>query len=189
MSQDRTADRTTDRPSDAATRAEARPTIECRFAGRGLSFVVELAPDEAPASVAALLERLPLESDTYHTKWGGRAFFVVLPPFADGAPERPTTEVRAGDVVLVHRDPTDRSAPWRLRADGLGAYVELGFFYGEGGRLFGPTGAVPGTRVGRIVGDLTPLAAAVAEMRRSGFERLTARRPPTGAHERGRRLR
>ena len=175
MSEQRAGDRAIDGPSAAVTGSGRRPTIECGFAGRGLSFVVELASDEAPASVAALLERLPIDNDTYHTKWGGRELFVVLPPFAATAPERPTAEVRVGDVVVVHRDATDRTAPWRLRAAGLGAYVELGFFYGDG-RLFGPTGAVQGTRVGRIIGDLTALSGAVAEMRQSGFERLTARR-------------
>ncbi|HEY3083108.1 MAG TPA: DUF3830 family protein [Chloroflexota bacterium] len=168
-----------DRPSLGTrrrARAVGRPAIECLFAGRGLSFVVELASEEAPSSVAALLERLPVDGDTYHTKWCGREFCVVLPPFDAPASERPTAEVRIGDVVVVHRDATDRTAPWRLRAAGLGAYVELGFFYGDGCRLFGPTGTVPGTRVGRIVGDLTALSRAVGEMRKSGFERLTARR-------------
>jgi Protein of unknown function (DUF3830) len=175
MSQQGAGDGPTDGAS-APTGSERRPTIECGFAGRGPSFVVELASEEAPSSVAALLERLPLDSDTYHTKWCGREFFVVLPPFDAPASERPTAEVRIGDVVVVHRDATDRTAPWRLRAAGLGAYVELAFFYGDGCRLFGPTGTVPGTRVGRIVGDLTALSRAVGEMRTSGFERLTARR-------------
>jgi hypothetical protein len=174
MSEQRAGDRAID--GAAVTGSGGRPTIECGFAGRGVSFVVELASDEAPASVAALLERLPIDNDTYHTKWGGREFFVVLPPFDAPALERPTAEVRVGDVVVVHRDATDRTAPWRLRAAGLGAYVELGFFYGDGCRLFGPTGTVRGTRVGQIVGDVTALSGAVGDMRRSGFERLTARR-------------
>jgi hypothetical protein len=160
----------------AATGREGRPTIGCGFAGRGVSFPVELCSDDAPASVAALLERLPLDEDAYHTKWGGRLFFVVLPPFAVPQPERPTAAVHPGDVVVVHRDATDRTAPWARRAAGLGAYAELAFCYGDGCRLFGPAGAVPGTRVGQIVGDLTALSEAVGEMRKRGFERLTARR-------------
>jgi hypothetical protein len=165
--------RRADGPAAASDRA-ARPTIACGFAGRGPVFAVELASDEAPSSVAALLERLPLDEPSYHTKWGGRQFFVVLPPFDPPEPERPTGEVRRGDVVVVHREAADRSAPWRRRAAGLGAYAELAFCYGDA-RLFGPAGAVPGTRVGRIVGDLTALAEAVGEMRRRGFGRLTAR--------------
>lgn len=148
----------------------------CLFRDRGIEATVELRADEAPAACAALWDRLPMETDTYHSKWGGQQVFLVLPPFRGLRSESPTAACARGDVLLYHRDATDRTAPRHLRAAGLADYTELAICYGLNVRAFGPAGAAPVTRIGRVIAGLDALAATVREMRRAGFEPMSIRR-------------
>ncbi len=150
--------------------------IECVFPGQGIVAVVELLTAEAPASSQALWARLPIETDSYHTKWHGHEIFAVLDPFPGLAAENAVRDIQPGDVMLFHFDATYRAAPRHLRAAGLGDYAEFGLFYGPLARAYDPTGAIAGTRLGRIVDGLGPLREAVQAMRRTGFERMTIRR-------------
>jgi hypothetical protein len=150
--------------------------IECLIPVRGVVAVIALDTVAAPAACAALVARLPLVADAYHTKWNGHELFAVLEPLADAPPENLTGSPRPGDVLLFHRDATYRAAPRGLRAGGLGAYAELGLYYGPLARAFGPDGAGVGIRLGRIVAGLEPLAEAARAMRRHGFHPLRLQR-------------
>jgi uncharacterized protein DUF3830 len=150
--------------------------IECVFPRRGVTAVIELLTAEAPATSQALWERLPIETDSYHSKWNGHEMFVVLPSFPGLTAENLAGDIQPGDVVLFHFDATYRAAPRHLRAAGLGDYAELGFYYGSLARACGPVGQITGTRLGRIVEGLEPLREAVQAMRRTGFEAMTIRR-------------
>lgn len=150
-------------------------SIECLFPRRDVTAIVELLTAEAPATSQALWERLPIETDCYHTKWNGHEVFVILPPFPGLTGENLTGDIQPGDVVLFHCDATYRAAPRHLRAAGLGDYAELGFYYGALARAYGPVGQITGTRLGRIVDGLELLREAVQAMRRTGFEAITIR--------------
>lgn len=147
--------------------------LACGFPRRGIIATVELFTADAPVTCQAIRERLPIETDSYHTKWNGAELFVILPAFIGLPAENPSENVRIGDVVVFQFDATYRGAPLQARRAGLGDYAELGFFYGQFVRCYGPAGPVPGTRVGRIVQGLEKLADAARAMRRTGFETMT----------------
>jgi len=147
--------------------------LTCGFPRRGIIATVELFTAEAPTMCQAIRERLPIEADSYHTKWNGAELFVILPPFVGLPAENPSRNVQVGDVVVFQFDATYRGAPVQARRGGLGDYSELGFFYGQFVRSYGPAGPVLGTRIGRIVQGIETLADAARDMRRTGFEAMT----------------
>ena len=151
--------------------------LECEFPGRDARFVVRLLTSEAPASCRHLSDLLPIETGVYNSKWNGAELFVVLPPMQTQTTESPLGAPLTGDVALFQWGPTHRAAPKSLRAEGLGAYSELGFYYGSLIRAYSPEGPATGTRVGRIVEGLESLADIAGAMRRDGFGpiRLSAR--------------
>jgi hypothetical protein len=144
--------------------------LACGFRRSGAAATVELLTAEAPAICQALWERLPIEAESYHTKWNGAELYVVLPPYSQFPADGLTGDVRLGDVVVFQFDASYRGAPADARRRGLGDYAELGFFYGPLVRAYGPAGPVQGIRVGRIVRGLEALADAARGMRRTGFE-------------------
>jgi hypothetical protein len=152
-------------------------SFECAFPRHGVIAVAELLAADAPATCQAFWDRLPIETDSYHTKWNGGELFAVLPPFPARTAESLTSDVQTGDVVLFHLAASYRAAPAHLRAAGLGDYAELGFFYGPLVRAYGPAGPVLGTRIGRIVEGLASLAEVARTMRRTGFTAMVIRHP------------
>ena len=77
-------------------------TDRIEFAVDGASFEARLLHEEAPKSVAALLDLLPLESALQHVRWSGYATWididdVVLPELPR---ENHTTYPSRGDVLL-----------------------------------------------------------------------------------------
>ena len=147
--------------------------LTCAFAERGTIATIELFTAEAPLTCKAIQERLPIVTDSYHSKWNGAELYLVLPPFGELPAENRTGDVQIGDVVLYRFDKTYRGAPVKARRDGLGDYSELGFFYGQLIRSYGPAGPVQGTRLGRIVRGIEMLADAARDMRKTGFEVMT----------------
>ncbi len=77
-------------------------TDRIEFVVDGTSFAASLLPEEAPRSVAALLEFLPLESSLQHVRWSGYATWIDIDDVA--LPELPrenhTTYPSRGDVLL-----------------------------------------------------------------------------------------
>jgi hypothetical protein len=146
-----------------------RLLLDCFIPDRQTSFTVELLKEEAPVASRILAEMLPINSDSFHTKWNGAELFLVLPRMEQVIEENLKGSVETGDVFLFHRDGTYRAAPKNLRSSGLGAYTELAFFYGTLIRSYGPDGPVTGTRVGRIIEGLEDLELAARTMRRDGF--------------------
>lgn len=134
--------------------------------------MVELLVGAAPISSGFLRGLLPIESDSFNSKWNGAELFGVLPPMEPPVTENPLGSVQPGDVVLFHWDATHRGVPKRLRAAGIGAYTELGFYYGGLIRAYGPAGPATGMLVGRVVEGLDALARVALIMRREGFDRL-----------------
>lgn len=153
----------------------ATDRIECAFPRRGVVAIIELQLIEAPATCQAVLSCLPIETDSYHTKWNGNEVFVILSQLREPTPENLTQLVGAGDVVLYYHPPGDRAAPVGPGEVIRSGYAELGFFYGSPARSFSPAGPLMGTRVGRVVEGLDQLARAAREMRRSGFEPMRIR--------------
>ncbi len=143
--------------------------LECSLGGKDSSFTVELLTSLAPKSCHFLLNHLPIKTETFNSKWNGAELFVVLPPMEILPNENTLDTPQVGDVVFFHRSPTYRAAPKTLRAENLGAYVELGFYYDSLIRSYGPDGPSKGTRLGRIVEGLENLAETTSTMRRQGF--------------------
>jgi len=151
------------------------PFLECSFPGQNVAAVVELLAVAAPLTCQTLLGRLPINTDTYHTKWNVGEIFTILPPFPTQPPESLTSEVQPGNVVVFHYAGSYRAATAHLRAAELGDYTELGFFYRPMVRADGPAGPVQGTRIGRIVDGLAALAEAARTMRQTGFVAMLIR--------------
>ena len=143
--------------------------LECSLGGKDSSFTVELLTSLAPKSCHFLLNHLPIKTETFNSKWNGAELFVVLPPMEILPNENTLDTPQVGDVVFFHRSATYRAAPKTLRAENLGAYVELGFYYDSLIRSYGPDGPSKGTRLGRIVEGLENLAETTSTMRRQGF--------------------
>ena len=68
----------------------------------GQVFVADLLEDEAPRSVEALREFLPLESELMHVRWSGHAVWVNIDEIAlpDVPRENHTVYPSRGDVLF-----------------------------------------------------------------------------------------
>jgi Protein of unknown function (DUF3830) len=131
--------------------------IQVREARSGLQVRLTLLDEAAPASAQALWA-LSAPGATYeaiHAIWTGPEISCPIdvskysiPIDVAGVPlENATSFPAAGDLVLVAA-PRGR---WKgmPRAD----IIDLGFFYGDGGRLLMPMGWIMGSVCARVVAD------------------------------------
>jgi len=81
------------------------------------TFSAELLPDEAPESVAALRDLLPLESYLLHVRWSGHATWIQVEEgeLLDVPRENHTVYPSRGDILLY---PGYRNEPEILLACG-----------------------------------------------------------------------
>jgi hypothetical protein len=148
------------------------------FVDPGISGRVELHETLAPKTVEAIWGALaqPVRELTFHAMFAGPEIMVGLPPanqtFDPRAlpPENQTVIPTPGDVLWFYQ------APHMMK--GLSdEFWEIGMFYGDGGRVFGPLGWTPVTMFGRMLPeDLPAFARECADIRLRGAKMLEIRR-------------
>ncbi len=147
---------------------------------------ISLSYKDGPAAIATLHEKqapvtcdllwaaleTPVTVTAFHAMFAGPEIMTGLPPAAQTfdpsaiPAENQTCFPGAGDVL------------WYFQAEnqmrGLsGELWEIGAFYGDGGRIFGPLGWTPCNIWARITEGLDEFARACAELRITGAQPLT----------------
>jgi hypothetical protein len=133
-----------------------------------------LAPNTVETIWSALAQ--PITELAFHAMYAGPEIMIGLPRSAqtfnphDMPPENQTVIPSPGNVLWFYQAPN--------MMKGLpDEFWEIGLFYGEGGRVFGPLGWTPVTMFGRMLGeDLPAFARECADIRLRGAKRLEVRR-------------
>ncbi|MBX6321456.1 MAG: DUF3830 family protein [Rhodospirillaceae bacterium] len=144
-----------------------------RFVDKGTQGLVRLHEDLAPRTCSALWQALetPVRIPALHAMFAGPEIMMGLPPEAQRfdpralPPENQTCFPGPGDCL------------WFYQAKGMmkglpGELWEIGLFYDEGGRIFGPLGWTPCTIFGRMVEGLDDFAEACRSLRIEGMQTI-----------------
>ncbi len=144
-----------------------------KFIDAGVQGTVHLYEENAPETCAAIWQALtkPVQIPAMHAMFAGPEIMLGLPPEAQtfdprGIPaENQTCFPVAGDCL------------WFYQAKGLMKGLsdelwELGMFYGDGGRIFGPLGWTPCNIFGRMVEGLDSFASVCQSIRVEGVKTL-----------------
>jgi hypothetical protein len=146
-------------------------TLKFTFVEAGVSGTVQLYEDNAPRTCAAIWEALakPIRTPAMHAMFAGPEIMLGLPPEAQtfdprGIPvENQTCFPVAGDCLWFYQ------APGMMK--GLSEELwEIGMFYGDGGRIFGPLGWTPCNIFGRMVEGLDTFADTCRDIRVRGIK-------------------
>jgi hypothetical protein len=147
--------------------------VESDVSGR-----VELHEVLAPKTVETIWNALhqPITELAFHAMFAGPEIMIGLPPSAQtfdprAVPaENQTVIPSPGDVLWFYQ------APHMMK--GLpDEFWEIGMFYGDDGRMFGPLGWTPVTMFSRMLPeDLPAFAKECADIRLRGAKRLEVRR-------------
>ncbi|MCU1492280.1 MAG: hypothetical protein JWO62_44 [Acidimicrobiaceae bacterium] len=143
----------------------------------GPAAVAPLREADAPVSSVMIWKALaaPVTMLATHAMFAGPEIMLNLPEEArtfsatDVPAENQQVIPSAGDVIWFYQAPN-------LMA-GLNDEVwEIGLFYGNGGRIFGPLGWTPCNILASVTEGLDEFADACAAIRISGARRLTLSR-------------
>lgn len=132
---------------------------ELTFDIDGTEYEAELFEDEAPASIAALWEQLPLESEVMHVRWSGHAIWVEIDDLelSNLPRENHTVYPSRGDVLLY---PGYRNEQETLIACGPTCFKS-------------PAGELAGNHVGTISASREELRSLEEETLRTGAKPIT----------------
>ncbi|MFT8244818.1 DUF3830 family protein [Roseomonas sp. BN140053] len=148
------------------------------FTQAGVSGRVELHESLAPRTVDAIWGALaePVRELSFHAMYAGPEIMIGLPEAARSfdpralPPENQTVIPAPGDVLWFYQAPN-------LMKGLSDEFWEVGMFYGEGGRVFGPLGWTPVSMFGRMLPeDLPGFARECADIRLHGAKMLEIRR-------------
>ncbi|HTW25686.1 MAG TPA: DUF3830 family protein [Acetobacteraceae bacterium] len=160
----------------------ARRTLVFRFIDSGAAGTVQLHDDQAPGTCAAIWRALeqPRQIRAVHAMFAGPEIMLGLPPEAQGF------DPRAIPVENQTCFPSAGDCLWFYQAKGMMKGLtdelwEIGLFYADGGRIFGPLGWTPCNIFGRMVEGLDAFAAACADIRLTGAKMLELRQGSAGA--------
>ena len=144
-----------------------------RFVDADVQGTIHLHEDNAPETCAAIWDALakPTRVPAMHAMFAGPEIMLGIPPEAQnfdprGIPaENQTCFPVAGDCL------------WFYQAKGLMKGLsdelwEVGMFYGDGGRIFGPLGWTPCNIFGRMVEGLDAFAKVCQSIRVEGIKTL-----------------
>ena len=152
---------------------------------RGINFEFQDGPrvfaalksEDAPVSSKLIWDALatPVTMLATHAMFAGPEIMMDLPESArvfdprQVPAENQQVIPSAGDVIWYYQAPNQMA--------GLTNEVwEIGLFYGNGGRIFGPLGWTPCNIVASVAEGLEEFAAACAQIRLSGAKNVTLRR-------------
>jgi hypothetical protein len=143
------------------------------FVEAGVRSVITLFDEAAPRTCETLWNALsaPVGAQTLHAIFAGPEIMFDLPESArsfdpTGIPnEHQTCFPAAGDCLWFYQGANAMK--------GLTFEMwEIGIFYGEGGRTFGPLGWTPVNIFGRITENLEGFAEACRDMRFTGAKTI-----------------
>jgi hypothetical protein len=137
----------------------------------------EMHEKYAPTSCQLLWEALstPVQVLATHAMYAGPEIMMNLPEEArtfapaDIPAENQQVIPSAGDVIWYYQAPN-------LMAGLTDEVWEIGLFYGNGGRIFGPLGWTPCNIVASVVDGLATFAEACAGIRLTGARKVTISR-------------
>ena len=134
--------------------------IEVGLTKRSVVAVARLLDDEAPETVTAIWDSLPLEGPAFHAKYANNEVYTLLTPFVSPEP--------ALELPPKLREQCRRH----------GRLIDLAVFYGRNNYLLSPIGHLPGTVFATIEEGLAEFADACNDVWSAGSvgERLTLRR-------------
>ena len=148
------------------------------FVDENISGTVDLFDEEAPVTCETMWKifAAPIREKSFHAMYAGPEIMIGLPkshqtfdPRALPA-ENQTVVPAPGDVLFFYQGP-------RMMKGLADEFWEIGMFYGEGGRIFGPLGWTPCTMFGRMRhDDLKKFGAACQNIRWHGMKTLEIRR-------------
>jgi hypothetical protein len=147
------------------------------FVDEKVSGVVTMNEELAPKTTATLWKAFarPIRMRAFHAMFAGPEIMVGLPKAAQvfdprKVPiENQTVTPGAGDVLWFYQA--------KHMMKGLtDEFWEIGMFYDEGGRTFGPLGWTPVNIFGRMTEGLDRFAASCRDIRLSGAKMLEIRR-------------
>ena len=155
--------------------------IEVGLTKRSVVAVARLLEDEAPETVAAVWDSLPLEGPAFHAKYANNEVYTLLTPFVSPEPalENATIFPLPGDLIYFQIPPAMPLPPTlREQCRRYGRLIDLAVFYGRNNHLLSPIGHLPGTVFATIEAGLTEFADACNDVWSAGAvgERLTLRR-------------
>lgn len=152
------------------------PGLRFEFDG-GPAAIAPLREAHAPVSSRLIWEALatPVTMLATHAMFAGPEIMLNLPEEARSfdprsvPPENQQVIPSAGDVIWYYQAPNQMA--------GLNDEVwEIGLFYGNGGRIFGPLGWTPCNIIASVSEGLEAFAEACAGIRISGARKLTLSR-------------
>jgi hypothetical protein len=145
--------------------------LYARFVDSGVQGLITLHETSAPVTVETIWTALaqPIRTPAMHAMFAGPEIMMGLPPEAQSfdprslPPENQTCFPSPGDMLWFYQAPN--------LMKGLGDELwELGLFYAEGGRIFGPLGWTPCTIFGTMDDGLAAFAAACGKTRTEGIK-------------------
>lgn len=154
-----------------------RRTLTFTFTESGAAGTVQLWDDEAPHTCAAIWGALanPVQIPAMHAMFAGPEIMLGLPP------EAQTFDPRAVPVENQTCFPVAGDCLWFYQAKGMmkgltNELWEIGMFYGDGGRIFGPLGWTPCNIFGRMVEGLEAFANSCSKIRTDGVKIVEIKR-------------
>lgn len=143
----------------------------------GATAIADLNESNAPVTSASIWGALenPVEVLAIHAAFAGPEIMTGLPESAQtfdptAIPvENQTCFPAAGDILWYYQAPNQMK---NMSED----LWEIGVFYGDGGRIFGPLGWTPCNIFASITEGLEEFAAACANTRIDGAEKITISR-------------
>jgi hypothetical protein len=141
------------------------------FVETGVRGVVDLYDADAPRTCAVIWGALasPIRIPAMHAMFAGPEIMLGLPP------EAQNFDPRAVPVENQTCFPVAGDCLWFYQAPGMMKGLtdelwEIGLFYGDGGRIFGPLGWTPCNIFGRMVEGLDAFAAGCRSIRVEGLK-------------------
>jgi hypothetical protein len=159
----------------------AARTLIFTFADTDIAGMVHLYDEAAPKTCEAIWQALakPVRIPAMHAMFAGPEIMLGLPP------EAQTFDPRAVPVENQTCFPVAGDCLWFYQAKGMMKGLtdelwEIGMFYADGGRIFGPLGWTPCNIFGRMVDGLAAFANACATIRLEGVKTVEIRRGGEG---------
>jgi len=141
------------------------------FVDKGVRGIIDLYWDDAPKTCATLWDAMakPFRVPTLHAMFAGPEIMMGLPPEAQtfdptSIPnENQTCFASAGELLWFYQGKNAmKGLPEEL--------WEIGLFYDDGGRIFGPLGWTPCNIFGRLNEGLKEFAVACRSLRTEGMQ-------------------